>query len=216
VSPRTDNQNKYILIIVDYATRYLWTEAMPTCKRWRVIKALKSKVTEVFGFPHTTYCDNARNFTHGPVASTLKEAGVIMMFPPPYSPSSVGLSESFVKMVKKGLRAGCASQPDMIYRWDKLLSGVTHSLNVRTLRGIGFTPSELLFGFNPKKSLEIPTVEDNLRVSMLEYQHQTGQSLPQTTTEILYGNRMAILDEIRDLSIRRRIQKQSKPGKNPQ
>ena len=63
-------------------------------------------------------------------------------------PSSVGLAERYVQLVMGILRRRIqGGNKDL---WDKLLASAVQTLNTRGIKVHGFTPSELLLGYNPR------------------------------------------------------------------
>ena len=68
---------------------------------------------------------------------------------PVYHPSSVGMVERAVQLVASMLRKTCYSRPGSINQWSLVLREVMPSLNTRLIRVRGYTPTELLLGFNP-------------------------------------------------------------------
>lgn len=64
IKPKSTKGQRYILIVVDYFTRYLFTRATINANREEVMKTLM-EITKYFGWPKAIYCDNASYFVKG-------------------------------------------------------------------------------------------------------------------------------------------------------
>ena len=60
------NRNLYVLIVVDYYSRFLFTKAVPEADGKTVVKTLQ-KIARIFGWPIAIYCDDASYFVKGKV-----------------------------------------------------------------------------------------------------------------------------------------------------
>ena len=117
LDPPTVTINRFILMVVDNATRY--PEAIPprTTTAPAVAKALLGVFTSV-GFPKEVVSDRGTNFMSGYLKAMWKECGGTYMFSIPYHPQGNGLVDRFNKTMK-GMIMGL---PDKLRkRWDVLL-----------------------------------------------------------------------------------------------
>ena len=145
-TPPSAAGNRYIIIMVDYFTRYLFAKAAVSATGASA-KSLFESVTETFGNPLSVYTDNGAHFTGEDFHGTLEERG-IKHFPAPKShPSSFGLAERYVQLLMGILK--WRVQKDSTNIWDMLIPSAVHTLNTRGVNVHGFTPSELLLGYNP-------------------------------------------------------------------
>ncbi|PUU74850.1 hypothetical protein B9Z19DRAFT_1132437 [Tuber borchii] len=121
-------------------------------------------------------------------------------------PSSVGLSERYVQILMTALRATMQDKPNMIDQWDLFMPSVIYSMNTRLLRLHSYTPSELLFGFNPRGGglSGTITLQDYLVTAVLAAILQENPSIleaPDTIPSIEYNSPLARLDEQRALAL---------------
>ena len=94
----------YILIVVDYFSRFLWARGVQKADQVSTIKALLEHVFPVVGWPLTVYTDNGSHFTGALISKMWDDHGVIH-FPSAIShPQSVGLSERYVQMLMGTIR----------------------------------------------------------------------------------------------------------------
>ena len=81
----------------------------------------------------------------------------------------IGLSERYVQLITFSLRTFLNQYPLAIRTWDVYLSGIVHTLNCRTVKVLGHTPSQLLIGFNPTRQIEWDlNPESEIRLGELE------------------------------------------------
>lgn len=103
ISPLRLNRERYILIIIDYFSRYLFVRPTITIKGYEVLNIVKEDVFLHFRILRAFYNDNAKAFIKGVFRKVMEKRGVIMINPPPRKPSAISLAKAYVKLVKKGL-----------------------------------------------------------------------------------------------------------------
>lgn len=207
ITPRSAKGDRYILIIVDYCTRFLWASALDRATSANVWRFSSSKIFDVFGYPRAVYTDNGSHFTGGVFPLRLKQKGVNEIHPPPASPSSVGLSEAYVKLVKKGLQTTLQKQSVSLNEWDKQSSRVVQAINSRQTGKWKYSPGELLLGYAPVYEPRTRTLEDAIR-STSQQQALDKEGMGAFAIERQFEARLARLDEIRDLTIDARADEQ--------
>lgn len=69
----------------------------------------------------------------------------------------------------------------MVATWDTLLPQVVHAINTRVIRAHGYTPSQLLFGFNLRQTEMDATARDIIVSGMVE---NSGSALIRTSEEV--------------------------------
>ena len=170
ISPASHGNN-YILIAVDYFTRYAWAVTVPAINGSVVVKFLES-IASVFGLPRSVYTDNASYFVEGQLPKFLHARGVRQFPAPKTHPSSVGLLERYVQLMLYGLRrvitggaGGCTE------RWSEYVDGVLHAMNTKAVKIHRFTPAEVMLGFNPTRHRFDFTVRDHQAALDLQARH---------------------------------------------
>ena len=91
ISPHSVNGSVYIILTVDYFSRYLFAHATKRNTGEAVVEFLSSKVAKTFGWPLAFYVDNGSHFVKGKLPSKLKEVGTKLFNAPITNPRSVGL-----------------------------------------------------------------------------------------------------------------------------
>ena len=150
ISPKPESGNRYILVMVDYFSRHCWARAVKANTGAEAVQAIKD-LSRIFGWPKSIYTDNGTHFAQGPLPVLLKEVGVRHFPAPKTHPQSIGLSERYVQLITFSLRTFLCQYPTAIRVWDVFLDSVVHALNCRTIKIMGYTPSQLLLGFNPTR-----------------------------------------------------------------
>jgi len=202
--PAISSNCRYIVIAVDYFTRFLFAQATLSPTGENAVGLPQEQIVKFFGWPGSVYTDNGPHFVAGIFARTLRER-FIRHFPAPKShPSSVGLSERYVQLLMTVLRTTIIAAKGAGDSWDQFIPTAVHAINTRTLRVHGFTPSELLLGFNPRLLTALPapieSAHDRAVLSVLAAL-ATGNPESVVSDQLLrtidYNVRLAKLDEIR-------------------
>lgn len=168
ITPMSEG-NKYIIIVVDYFTRYLFTKAVSRNTSAEVV-AFLNEIGRFVGWPRAVYCDNGSHFVSAEVQQLLRSKGVKQYPAPKSHPSSVGLAERYVQLVTLGFRTIFTTYPQHMTIWSTFLPQITHSINTRIIRTHGYTPSQLLYGFNIRNNQLDATPRDRI-VSAVVLEH---------------------------------------------
>ena len=98
IAPMSNSGNRYIVILVDYITRYMFAQAVPNATG-EAARNLLETVVDLLGWPLSIYTDNGPHFTGKEFHGLLEERGV-RHFPAPKSHlQSVGLAECYVQLL---------------------------------------------------------------------------------------------------------------------
>lgn len=167
----TDRKNRYILTLVDTATR--WPEAI----------ALKSITTEdvqeglfnIFcriGFPHTILSDNGPQFKSEIYLQVCRFFNIKPTKSSIYHPQSNGMVERFNGTLKSILRKVAENEPD---NWDRFISAALFAYREIPNETTGVSPYELVFGRKVRgpmsilKSIFINKDIDDMQKPVYEY-----------------------------------------------
>lgn len=140
--PRTSTGYKYILTLVDYATRY--PEAIPL--RSIYSKSVADALILIFsrvGIPRELVSDQASNFIGQLMTHFYNEFGIIKIQTSVYHPEANGLVERFNGTIKSMLRKLANND---IRHWDKYIPFLLFAYREVPNSSTGFSPFELLFG----------------------------------------------------------------------
>jgi hypothetical protein len=104
ITPVTKAGNKYIIILVDYFSRYLFARAVQAAT-YEAAWGLFSDVVAQLGWSLSAYTDNESHFTGHNFQGFLEVYGVVRHYPARKTqPSSVRLSEKYVRLLMNVLK----------------------------------------------------------------------------------------------------------------
>ncbi|PFX14793.1 Transposon Ty3-I Gag-Pol polyprotein [Stylophora pistillata] len=157
--PRTTTGYRYILTIVDYATRY--PEAIPL--RSTSSKAVADALIQYFsrvGIPDKIVSDQGSNFMSKLMAQLYEQLGITKIKTSVYHPQANGLVERFNGTLKSMLRKFVRER---VQTWDKYLPYLLFASREVPCESTGYSPFELLYGRTIP--LETSTIEKSAFIS---------------------------------------------------
>ena len=145
IQPITERGNRYILTLVDYATRYPEAIALPRIETERVAEAL-FEICSRMGVPHEILSDMGSQFT----AELMKEVSRLMsvkqLHTTPYHPICNGLVEKFNGTLKRMLRRMCNERPR---DWDRFMPALLFAYRETPQESLGYSPVQLIYVRGP-------------------------------------------------------------------
>lgn len=149
--PPSDRGHRYILTLVDCATRY--PEAVPLKKieTEDVAEALVEIFTRV-GIPKEMLSDRGAQFTSGLMEEIGRLLSMRRTFTTPYHPAANGLVERFNGTLKLMLRRMCAERPR---DWDRYIHPLLFAYREVPQESTGFAPFEMIYGHDVRGPLRI-------------------------------------------------------------
>ncbi|XP_060070207.1 uncharacterized protein LOC132550192 [Ylistrum balloti] len=142
LDPPTQRKNRYILTVVDYATRYPEAVPLPGIEAERVAEALVDIFSRV-GIPSEMLTDQGAQFTSAVMEEVSRLLSFRRLTTTPYHPMCNGLVERFNGTLKQMLRRMCAERPR---DWDKYINALLFAYREVPQESMGFSPFELLYG----------------------------------------------------------------------
>lgn len=115
--PLTNNRNRYILVCIDYATRYPEAIPLKNQEAETVADALISMFSRV-GVPKELLTDQGSNFMSDLIKQVCKLLKINKLCTTPYHPEANGLVENFNGVLKKMLKIYAQKEPS---NWDKFI-----------------------------------------------------------------------------------------------
>ena len=149
--PVTSRGNQYIIVLVDYMTK--WVEAEPTqsIESNDVIYFL-SKVFSRHGTPEILVTDNGPQFRSEKTKAFLDLYGVYVHYTTVYHPESNGMVENRNKEIGKYLRILCNKNTQ---NWDEVLPSALWALRTCKNETTKFSSFELLYGRRDLQPFEL-------------------------------------------------------------
>ncbi|XP_071487082.1 uncharacterized protein [Diadema antillarum] len=148
---RSEKKNRYILTVIDVATRYPEAIPLPSIETERVAEALVSIFTRV-GIPKEMLTDQGTQFTSDLMKEVSKLLSIKHFTTSPYHPAANGLVERFNGTLKQMLKRMCAENPK---DWDRYITPLLFAVREAPQESMGFSPFELLYGRKVRGPLDI-------------------------------------------------------------
>jgi len=102
--------NEYILVAVDYVSKWVEVIASPKADGKTVIKLLKKNIFTRFGTPRIIISDGGTHFCNNQLAKVLNHHGIRHKVASPYHPQTNGQAEVSNREIKEFLRKLCRCQ----------------------------------------------------------------------------------------------------------
>ena len=142
IEPHFEKRNRYILTMIDFATRYTEAVALPSIETERVAEALFEMFSKV-GIPDEMLTDCGSKFTAEVMREVRRLQSLQQLTTTPYNPMCIGLVKRFHATMKQMLRIMCAERPN---DWDKYLPALLFAIREVPQESLGFSPFEFLYG----------------------------------------------------------------------
>ena len=142
IAPPSEAGHRYILTLVDYATRY--PEAVPLKKitTEAVAEALLDIYSRV-GIPEEVLTDQGTRFMSECMQEVSRLLSIKVLTSTPYHPICNGLVERWNGTLKSMLKRLCQDQPK---QWHRLINPVLFAYREVPQESTGFSPFQLLYG----------------------------------------------------------------------
>lgn len=146
--PNTQHRNRYVLVVVDVATRFCLLRAIPDKFATTVAGQLVLNMAE-FGIVKIILSDNGTEFFNSLLAEIKKAWKIDKRTITPYYPQGNGISESKVKNVKtvlQRLSEAAKRNAEKVAEWDQILPMVEMIMNIKPNDTTKTSPFELFYG----------------------------------------------------------------------
>ena len=144
--PITASENRYILIAVDYFSKFCVAKAVPDLTAITAAQFLFDEVICRFGMPNSVVSDHGKNFESILFAQLCKLCQIKTSKSTFYHPEGNGLVERMIKSIKQILTMYVDSKHS---NWDIHLQSAVSAYNTAIQNSIGCSPYEVLFGRCP-------------------------------------------------------------------
>ncbi|KAJ9546801.1 hypothetical protein OSB04_019344 [Centaurea solstitialis] len=134
--------NKYILVVVDYVSKWSEAKASPTNDAKVVVDFVKSLVCR-YGCPKAIISNRGTHFANYLLEKTLKRYGVHHRFSTAYHPQANGQAENTNRALKRILEKTVDNNPKI---WSQKLEDALWAYRTTYKTPIGSTPYRMLYG----------------------------------------------------------------------
>ena len=141
--PETEEGSKYVLVAVDYFTRWVEAYGIPNQEATTVGRKLVDEMFCRFSPPEQLHSDQGRQFESELVKEICKLLGVRKTHTTPYHPQGNGMVERFNRTLLDMLSTTVGDHPS---NWEHNLRKVCLAYNSSVHASTGFSPFFLMFG----------------------------------------------------------------------
>ncbi|XP_040077970.2 uncharacterized protein LOC120849798 [Ixodes scapularis] len=142
IKPSSENGNRYILTMIDFATRYPDAVALKSMETTEVAEGLLQKFSRV-GLPQEVLSDRGSCSTSGLMKEISRLLSLRQLTTTPYHPMGNGLVERLNGTLKQMIRRMCQEKPRC---WDRYLTLLLFAYREVPHSSLGFSPFDLLYG----------------------------------------------------------------------
>lgn len=148
--PRSKHGNMYLLVVVDYYTK--WVEVFPLrdSKTPKIVRILTQEIFTRWGTPKYLVSDRGAQFTSAMLSGICKNWGVIQKLTTSYHPQT-NLTERMNRTLKTMMASFVGNDHQ---RWDQWLPELRFAINTAKQETTGFSPAELAVGRVLKSPLD--------------------------------------------------------------
>ena len=164
--PRSPKGNKYLLIFMDYFTRWIECFAVGKAGATTVKQCLRQRIFMRYGLPDLFRSDNGTPFKNELVKNYCEEMGVTHEFIPPYF-AAANPVERANQTIKTMIITLLEVQHSL---WDNYLPEITFAYNTADRDSVGRSPAFLNFGREPKRPNTVRQKEDEAALDQEEAQ----------------------------------------------
>lgn len=160
----TSNQgNRYIVVAVDYASKWVEAKATPDCTAVTTAKFILDQIIHRHGPPENIHTDQGTNFESKLIHELCETYKIKKSRSSAYHPEGDGAVERENRSIKELIRPYTIDNQD---EWDENLSLIIHARNTSVHATTGFTPFELVYARKPSENL---LVKSNVNEPTSEY-----------------------------------------------
>ncbi|GJW30465.1 reverse transcriptase domain-containing protein [Tanacetum coccineum] len=138
----SSNGNKYILVAIDYVSKWVEAQAFPTSDARNVVNFLR-RLFARFGIPKALISDRGTHFCNYQMEKAMKRYGVVHRFSIAYHPQTNGQVENTNRAIKRILKKTIGNnRKDWSYKLDDALWAFRTAFKTP----LGTTPFRIIYG----------------------------------------------------------------------
>ncbi|GKC83077.1 reverse transcriptase domain-containing protein [Tanacetum coccineum] len=175
--------NKYILVAVDYVSKWVEAQALPTNDAQAVIRFVR-RLFARFGVPKALISDRGTHFCNSQLEKALQKYGVTHKLPTSYHPQTKGQTEATNRAIKRILERSVGCNPK---NWSEKLDDALWAFRIAYKTPTGCTPFRLVY----EKACHLP----------MEIKHKAYWALKQCNMDLTAAvkNHFMELNELMEL-----------------
>lgn len=169
----TRNNNKWIIVAVDYTTNWPIIKALPRATGDAIVNFIYEEIVQKFGNPVGIFTDRGANFMSKVLQQYIVKIKMKHTLTSAFHPRSNSKCKRVNQIIKSMLKKYVNGD---VHSWDEYLDAVSFACRIRKHRTTGHSPFFLVYGVHPRipgdfhrpfilETTEIdqePITEDNL------------------------------------------------------
>ncbi|XP_052735536.1 uncharacterized protein LOC128197521 [Vigna angularis] len=160
IEPKASNGHRFILVAIDYFTKWVEAASYANVTRKVVTKFIKGELICRYGIPNRIITDNATNLNNQMMTELCEEFKIHHLNSSPYRPKMNGAVEAANKNIKKIVQKMVVTYKD----WHEILPFALHGYRTSVRTSTGATPFSLVYGMEAVLPFEVEI--PSLRVLM--------------------------------------------------
>jgi len=160
IEPKASNGHRFILVAIDYFTKWVEAASYANVTRKVVVKFIKKELICRYGIPERIITDNATNLNNQMMSELCEEFQIKHHNSSPYRPKMNGAVEAANKNIKKIIQKMVVTYKD----WHEMLPFALHGYHTSVRTSTGATPFSLVYGMEAVLPFEVKI--PSLRVLM--------------------------------------------------
>ncbi|KAJ8652004.1 hypothetical protein O0I10_012401 [Lichtheimia ornata] len=141
----TKSGNRYLLVAVDYLTKWPMARAVARIDEETTAKFMFEEIVEKYGVPNYLLTDRGSNFKSQMVVNFLKGLGCRHLTTTAYRPQTNGCCERLNQTLVNTI-AKLALDEDKMGEWDEFVTPALMAIRTMPNESTGYTPAKLLYG----------------------------------------------------------------------
>lgn len=151
--PLSNSKNRYLLVFMEYLTKWVVTAALPSFDSNSIANVLLYSIILIHGHVERFLTDNGKNFIAEAIMVICNRLGIRKVNTSVEHPQSDGLVERMNRTIKKALSIYCEKDPA---NWDAYLPFVTFAINTSKQDSTGYSPYEAMYG----RQAKLPSLQE--------------------------------------------------------
>ncbi|MCO5580989.1 hypothetical protein L7F22_034864 [Adiantum nelumboides] len=174
--PKTKNGKLYILVAIDYMTRWVEAQSVTRVNEKTVNRFVYTHICCRFGTPLEIVSDNGPGFRKGLLTEVCEELHILHRHSTPYYPQSNGLVEKANGIIAGIIRKMVKNKTKL---WDDFLDGALWGYRTTYKEATEFTPFHLVYGQEALQPIElnIPTMRLHGKATQRKEEERTNRLL---------------------------------------
>ena len=151
IEPKASNVHRFILVAIDYFTKWIEAVSYANVARQVVVRFIKSNIICRYGVPSQIITDNGSNLNNKLMTELCAEFKIEHHNSSPYRPKMNGAVEAANKNIKKIVQKMVVTYKD----WHEMLPFALHGYRTSIRTSTGATPFSLVYGMEAVLPIEV-------------------------------------------------------------